>query len=50
LDPTEVRKHIKSMYGVEMEYLTKKQASDVITGLDANKPSNGKNSQHAQAG
>ena len=50
LDPTEVRKQIKSMYGVEVEYLTKRQASDVITGLDANRPSNGKSAQHAQAG
>jgi Rad52/22 family double-strand break repair protein. len=50
LDPVEVRKHIKNLYGVEMEYLTKRQASDVITGLDANKTSNGKNGQHAQAG
>jgi hypothetical protein len=52
LDPTEVRKHIKSVYGIEMEYLTKRQASDVITGLDANTQRNGKgnNSQHAQEG
>ena len=50
LDPTEVRKHIKTVYGVEMEYLNKKQASDVITGLDANKPTNGKNGQQAWAG
>jgi hypothetical protein len=50
LDPTEVRKHIRSVYGVEMEYLTKRQASDVITGLDANRPSNGKSAQQAQAG
>ena len=52
LDPVEVRKHIKSVYGIEMEYLTKRQASDVITGLDANTQRNGKgnNSQHAQAG
>ena len=50
LDPTGVRNHIKSVYGVEMEYLTKRQASDVITGLDANRPSNGKSAQHAQAG
>jgi hypothetical protein len=51
LDPTEVRKQIKSMYGVEVEYLTKRQASDVNTGLDANTQRNGKgsNSQHAQA-
>jgi hypothetical protein len=52
LDPVAVRNHIKSVYGIEMEYLTKRQASDVITGLDANTQRNGKgnNSQHAQAG
>jgi hypothetical protein len=50
LDPAEVRKQIKTVYGVEMEYLTKRQASDVITGLDANKPTNGKNGQQAWAG
>jgi hypothetical protein len=50
LDPTEVRKHIKNLFGVEMEYLTKRQASDVITGLDANRPPNGKSAQHAQVG
>ena len=40
----------ETVYGVEMEYLTKRQASDVITGLDANKPTNGKNGQQAWAG
>ena len=50
LDPAEVRKQIKTVYGVEMEYLTKRQASDVITGLDANKPTNGKNGQQVWAG
>jgi hypothetical protein len=50
LDPAEVRKQIKTVYGVEMEYLTKRQASEVITDLDGNKPSNGKNGQQAWAG
>jgi hypothetical protein len=45
-----VRKQIKTVYGVEMEYLTKRQASEVITGLDNNRPSNGKNGQQAWAG
>jgi hypothetical protein len=50
LDPAAVRRQIKTTYGIEIEYLTKKQASDVITGLDANRPSNGKNGQQALAG
>ena len=52
LDPAAVRKHIKTVYGVEMEYLTKRQASGVITGLDNNKPSNGNGAcgSHAWAG
>ena len=50
LDPAGVRRQIKATYGIEIEYLTKRQASDVITGLDANRPSNGKSAQHAQAG
>jgi hypothetical protein len=52
LDPANVRRQIKQTYGVEIEYLTKRQASEVITGLDANKPSNGNgtNGNHAWAG
>ena len=50
LDPVAVRQQIKRTYGVEVEYLTRKQASDVITGLDANRPSGGKNGQQALAG
>ena len=50
LDPTGARNHIKHVYGVEMEYLTRRQAHDVISGLDANRPANGKNGQQAQAG
>jgi hypothetical protein len=50
LDPVAVRRQIKTTYGVEVEYLTRKQASDVITGLDANRPSGGKNGQQALAG
>jgi len=47
-----VRRQIKKDYGVEVEYLTKRQASEVITDLDSNKPSNGNgtNGKHAWAG
>jgi hypothetical protein len=47
-----VRRQIKTTYGVEVEYLNRRQASDVITGLDANKPTNdnGTNGNHAWAG
>jgi hypothetical protein len=41
LDPAGVRRQIKTTYGVEVEYLNRRQASEVITGLDANKPTNG---------
>jgi len=50
LDPTGFRKQIKTTYGIELEYLNKKQASEVITGLDNNRPSNGNGSHHASAG
>jgi hypothetical protein len=52
LDPTGFRKQIKTTYGIELEYLNKKQASEVITGLDANKPTNGNgtNGNHSWAG
>ena len=50
LDPANVRRQIKKDYGVEVEYLTKRQASEVITGLDNNRPSNGNGSHHASAG
>jgi hypothetical protein len=52
LDPTGFRKQIKTTYGIELEYLNKKQASEVITGLDNNKPTNGNgtNGNHAWAG
>jgi hypothetical protein len=52
LDPANVRRQIKKDYGVEVEYLTKRQASEVITGLDNNRPSNGNSngSHHASAG
>ena len=52
LDPANVRRQIKNDYGVEVEYLTKRQASEVITDLDGNKPSNrnGTNGKHAWAG
>jgi hypothetical protein len=50
LDPAAVRKQIKTTYGIELEYLNKKQASEVITGLDNNRPSNGNGSHHASAG
>jgi hypothetical protein len=50
LDPSAVRRQIKTTYGVEVEYLTRKQASHVITGLDANRPSGGKSGQQALAG
>jgi Rad52/22 family double-strand break repair protein len=50
LDPAAVRRQIKTTYGIEIEYLTKRQASDVISGLDANRPSNGKSGQQALAG
>jgi len=33
-----------------MEYLNKKQASDVITGLDANKPTTARTASKAWAG
>jgi hypothetical protein len=51
LDPAGVRRQIKTTYGVEVEYLNRRQASDVITGLDANKPTNGNgtNGNHAWA-
>jgi hypothetical protein len=43
---------IRLCSGVEVEYLTKRQASEVITDLDGNKPSNGNgtNGKHAWAG
>ena len=50
LEPADVRRDIKARYGIEVEYLTKRQASEVISALDANRPSHGNNSQHAQAG
>jgi hypothetical protein len=50
LDPASLRRQIKQTYGVEVEYLTKRQASEVITGLDNNRPSNGNGSHHASAG
>jgi hypothetical protein len=52
LDPANVRRQIKKDYGVEVEYLTKRQASEVITDLDGNKPTNGNgtNGKHAWAG
>jgi hypothetical protein len=50
LDPSAFRQSIKSKFGIELEYLTKKQASEVISTLDANKPSNGNGSHHAWAG
>jgi hypothetical protein len=52
LDPTNLRRQIKQTYGVEVEYLTKRQASEVISDLDGNKPSNGNgtNGNHAWAG
>ncbi|MGO9291047.1 MAG: Rad52/Rad22 family DNA repair protein [Polyangia bacterium] len=52
LDPTNLRRQIKQTYGVEVEYLTKRQASEVITDLDGTKPSNGNgtNGNHAWAG
>jgi hypothetical protein len=52
LDPANVRRQIKKDYGVEVEYLTKRQASEVITDLDGNRPSNGNgtNGKHAWAG
>ncbi len=50
LDPADVRRDIKARYGIEVEYLTKRQASEVISALDANRSSHGSNGQHAQAG
>ena len=50
LDPTNLRRQIKQTYGVEVEYLTKRQASEIITDLDGNRPSNGNGSHHASAG
>ena len=52
LDPANVRRQIKKDYGVEVEYLTKRQASEVITELDGNKPTNGNgtNGNRAWAG
>jgi hypothetical protein len=52
LDPAGFRKQIKTTYGIELEYLNRKQASEVITGLDNNRPSNGNGngSHHASAG
>jgi Rad52/22 family double-strand break repair protein. len=52
LDPTGFRKQIKTTYGIELEYLNRRQASEVITGLDANKPTNGNGTSgnHAWAG
>jgi hypothetical protein len=52
LDPANVRRQIKQTYGVEVEYLTKRQASEVITDLDGNKPTNGNGTSgnHAWAG
>lgn len=50
LDLAAFRQNIKATFGIELEYLNKKQASDVICGLDAKKPGNGSNGSNAWAG
>lgn len=50
LNPADVRQQIKVTYGVEVEYLTKRQASEVITSLDNGKSIGGTNGQQALAG
>lgn len=50
LDPSAFRQSIKTKYGVELEYLTKRQASEVISTLDSNRANNGNGSHHAWAG
>ena len=50
LDSTTLRRDIKAKFGVEVEYLSKKQASEVISGLDGGRPGNGSNGHRPWAG
>lgn len=50
IDPVRLRHQIKQRYGVEIEYLNKRQASEVIGALDAHTQRNAPSAQHAWAG
>lgn len=50
LDVAAFRKKIKATFGIELEYLNKRQASEVIVGLDGKKPGNGTSGPQAWAG